>query len=213
MKMKNLVVSLLALVVSSTQAQTLEESLLPICQKIDSAYTLPTLYAESAKLELLAAKWPNEWASNYYVAYAKAKLSYQEPDVKRKDLILDQADKYFEKLKTLKGDSCEKYVLAAMLTNARLAVDGKNRWKKYGDLFSEYLNKAKAFNENNPRIYYLKGASLFYTPKMFGGGPSNSKTYFLKAKELFDKESKASPLVPYWGVPANNYFLAECEKE
>ena len=212
MKIKTLFFVLVT-ALTGVHAQTLEAALLPECQVLDTAYTLPTLYMEAAKLDLIASKWPNEWAANYYAAYAKARLSYAEPNPKKKDLILDQGDKYLEKVLTLKGDSSEKHVLAAMLANARLAVDGNNRWQKFGEIFEAHLNKAKALNENNPRIYHLKGTTVFYTPKMFGGGPKNAKEYFLKAKDLFDKESKATPLVPYWGASANAYLLSECDKD
>ena len=210
--MKNLVALLCMTLLGNVQAQSLEESLTPILQKLDTAQSLPSLYAASAQLDLLAAKFPKEWASNYYASFGKARVSFIEPNAKKKDLIIDEADKYFDKFKVLGGDSSEKYVLAALLANARMAVDGQNRWKKYGSIFDENLKKAKEFNENNPRIYYLKGISVFYTPKMFGGGKNNAKSFFEKAKALFDVESKASPLKPYWGSFANEDYIRQCNE-
>ena len=114
--------------------------------------------------------------------------------------------------KELGPENSETFVLAAMIANGRLAVDGQARWQKYGAIFSENLGKAKALNADNPRIYYLKGTSLFYTPTMFGGGKAASIKYFEQAKALFEKESKASLLVPYWGNEMNEYYIAECAK-
>ena len=42
---------------------------------------------------MIAAKWGNEWSSNYYAAYAKIIASFIVQDNKKKDLFLDEADK------------------------------------------------------------------------------------------------------------------------
>lgn len=212
MKMKKLLTLLSLALLGHTQAQTLEESLTPILQKLDTTKTLSVLYASSAQLDLLAAKYPDQWIANYFASYAKVRVSYVESNIKKKDLILDEAEKYFEKQQKLRGDSSEKYVLAAFVANGRLAVDGQNRWKTYGPIFEENLKKAKELNESNPRIYYLKGISVFYTPKMFGGGKNNAESYFEKAKGFYDKESKASSLVPHWGDVSNADFLKQCKE-
>ena len=39
-----------------------------------------------------------------------------------------------------------------------------------------------------------------------------SLPFFEQAKPLFEKESKASLLVPYWGMEMNEYHIAECNK-
>lgn len=74
-----------------------------------------------------------------------------------------------------------------MFDNARLASSPAMRLKKYGDLFNELVEKARLLQPNNPRIYYLKGNSVYYTPKMVGGG---AKTFYEKIEMLFSNESK-----------------------
>ena len=85
----------------------------------------------------------------------------------RKDQVLDEAQMYVDKTKELGADNAETYILLAMFANARLAVDGEHRWQKYGSIFSENLDKAKSLDADNPRVYYLKGTSTFYTYLIF----------------------------------------------
>jgi hypothetical protein len=98
-----------------------------------------------------------------------------------------------------------------LITSARIAVDGQNRGMQYSGIVNQSLEKAEKINPDNPRIYYLKGSSLFYQPEMYGGGKDKAKPYFEKAKDLFAKESKASIVKPYWGEKQNLDYLKQCE--
>jgi hypothetical protein len=195
----------------SLEAQTLEESLGKTLMQMDSIKGLPDLMKVSAQFDMIADKWKNEWSANYYAAYAKVIASFVVQDSKQKDLFLDEADKYFEKVKTLGKDNDETWVLAALITSGRISVDGENRGMQYGGTFNEYIAKAEKINPSNPRIYYLKGTSLFYTPEMYGGGKERAKPELEKAKELFAKESKTSILKPSWGENQNLDILKQCE--
>ena len=167
----------------------------------------------SAQFDMIASKWENEWSSNYYAAYAKVIASFIVQDNKKKDLFLDEADKYLEKIKPLDSQNGETYVLAALITSARIAVDGQNRGMQYSGILNQDLEKAEKINPDNPRIYYLKGSALFYQPEMYGGGKTIAKPYFEKAKELFAKETKTSILKPHWGEKQNLDFLKQCDEK
>lgn len=191
-------------------AQTFEETLKKNFEQLDTAKTVAQMMSASAALDLLVIKNPTEGMAYYYAAYAKAMTSYFEPVAKRKDLLLDMGDKYYAKVLELYPTSEETYILGALLANARLVVDGGSRWKEFGDLFNERIEKAKSINPNNPRIYLLKGRAVFFTPKMFGGGSKNAKPFFDIAKELFPAQNESSILIPYWGKNQNDYFLSQC---
>jgi hypothetical protein len=195
----------------SVKSQTLEESLFKAYVGCDTSKTKTEMNTAFFQFSMIAQKWNNQWIANYYAAYFKAKTSLFEADKQKKDLILDEADSYYEIAKKLNPENDELYVLAAFIANLRLGVDGATRWQKYGDIFNEDLEKAKKIRIDNPRIYYLKGISLFYTPEMFGGGKKKSKSYFEKAKELFDKENNSSVLSPYWGRNENLNYLSQSE--
>lgn len=196
-----------------SNAQTLEESLTTAMQQLDTSRTMGSMMAASANFDMIVNKWPNEYASNYYAAFSKAMTSYLvEKDMKRRDMIIDMADKYLEKVNAIDSKNQETYVLAALIANARLSVDGPNRWKKYGEIFETNLNAAKAINPNNPRIYHLKGVSVFFTPKMFGGGCKNAMEFLSKAKPLFEAETVTGVLVPHWGKNRNEYYISQCNE-
>ena len=197
----------------SLKAQTMEESLNKTLVKMDSVQNLSDMMRVSAQFDMIAAKWENEWSSNYYAAYAKIIASFIVQDNNKKDLFLDEADKYLGKIKTIDSQNDETWVLAALITNARIAVDGQNRGMQYGGIFNQYIAKAEKINPENPRIYYLKGTSLFYQPEMYGGGKEKARPYFEKAKELFGKETKTSVLKPTWGEKQNLDFLKQCNEK
>jgi hypothetical protein len=213
--MKSIIKSILLLMTLSSalnlKAQTLEENLTSAFIKLDTAKTLSEMMSISSKFDLIANQYSDQWAADYYAAYSKATISFAEPDNRKKDLLIDEAEKYFSKIKTVLPDSSEKFVLAALIINARISVDGKNRGREYGDVFDQTLKKAKAINPDNPRIYYLKGTSLFYTPKLFGGGKNKAREYFDRATPLFEKQKENSILIPYWGKKQNSSYLSQCK--
>lgn len=211
--MKKMFTSLALVVLTLTTARAqdpaMESSLNEAFTMADSAMTLPTMMSATAKFDLIANKYTDQWLAQYYAAYSKAILSYYEPDVAKKDLILDEADVYLGNINAMGVTNDHVYVLTALLANARMAVDGESRWQKYTPIFDENLKKAKEVNENNPQIYYLKATSVFYTPKMFGGGGKKAKPYFEKAQEKFGLMKEKSISVPHWGEMQTKYYLQQ----
>lgn len=205
-----------ALVYVQACAQDMNDALKKTFLAFDTTRDVSVKTAQANKLTLIAKKWKDEWAPHYYNAYAKASLSYMLPEneMDKKDAMLDEADASLDEAVTLLGKETDDiYVMKAMLAQSRMAVDGRNRWQKYGKLFDENLQKAKELNAENPRIYYLKGTSVFFTPKMFGGGAEKALEYFEKAQPLFAKESDGDMTDPYWGAEANEYFIQTCKNE
>lgn len=197
----------------SLKAQSMEESLNKTLVKMDSVQNLSDMMRVSAQFDMIAAKWENQWSSNYYAAYAKAIASFIVQDNIKKDLFLDEADKYLGRIKTIDSQNDETWVLAALIANARITVDGQNRGMQYGEIVNQCLTNAEKANPDNPRIYYLKGSSLFYTPEMYGGGKAQAKIQFEKAKELFARENKTSVLKPHWGERQNLDLLKQCDEK
>jgi hypothetical protein len=216
--MKTLIVmGAMALSVLGANAQDFKAPLAKTWVAFD---TLPMMGAGDArqqqanKLVLIAKKWDKEWITHFYVALSKTMMSYEEKDVTKHDAVLDDAEKELQDAVSLLGkNNDETYVLAAMIANSRLGVDPMNRWQKYGKIFTDDLQAAKEINPNNPRMYYLKAVSTFFTPAAFGGGKKNALPYFEKADGLFAAEKGDDVTKPYWGKRANTYFYAECKKD
>lgn len=213
--MKTIMTSFALLVLTLTTARAqdpaMEADLTAANALLDSATVPSSFMAASAKFDLIAEKYTDQWQPQYYAAYVKAIISYGMPEADqiKKDLMLDEADTYLANINALGVKNDHVYVLTALLANARMAVDGENRWQKYGPIFEDNLKKAKEINENNPHIYYLKAVSLFYTPKMFGGGPKKAKPYFEKAQTMYAQMTNKSVLVPYWGEKQNTDYLKQ----
>jgi hypothetical protein len=179
----------------------------------DSAKSLNEMYSVSNRLGLISNKYNDQWAAQYYAGYSLTVLSYIDKDDKKRDTYLDEAEKLSEKAKQLyKTESDELYILDAMIANARLAVKPSSRYKKFGDIFNSNLEKAKNIRPNNPRIYYLQGTSVFYTPKFFGGGAKNAISYFEKADTLFQPEKHEDIFKPFWGKKQNDEMLKKCKE-
>ena len=194
--------------------QQLKEDLKAGVDDLDSAKNMNDWVSASNHLVLIANKYSDDWAANYYACYSLTVLSYMEKDAKKKDGYLDNAEVYLKKaIEDYKSDYDELYVLSAMYDNARLAVQPMARYKSFGDLFNRNIEKATSLQPNNPRIYYLKGNSVYYTPKMFGGGAKNATPDFEKAASLFKNESKGDVYKPYWGEVQNQQMLDKCRKE
>ncbi|WP_118949657.1 hypothetical protein [Taibaiella helva] len=173
---------------------------------------------QSNRLGLIAKKFNTEWSASYYAALSRIMLNYDEKDAAKKDAYLDEAEDFLATATSLadkndKGQQSELYAITAMLANARLGVDPKKRWQKYGKIFESNLEKAKEYNPENPRIYFLKATSIFFTPKMFGGGKKKSLEYFEKAEGFFAKESHDDITKPFWGKEANDEFMKQAKTD
>ena len=207
-----IVLAMLSLTYSATKAQSFENTLGSSFTKFDTATAIPAMKAAASQLDMIARKNPASWAGNFYSAYAHIKISYKLTDKDQRDQYLDAADTSITKADKLLPNSEEIFILRAYSSKARIAVDPKERWKKYGDIYSDFISKAKKINPENPRIYFMDGMEPFWKPKIWGGGKNKAKPYFQKAKELFDKEDKIDILRPYWGRQANEEFLTQCDK-
>lgn len=187
----------------------MESGLLKAYNTLDSAQTMGGMMESSNQFDLIANANQGEWLPQYYAAYTKCILSYMEPDVARKDLYVDAADGFVDQMVALEVENDHMYVLKALVANARMAVDGANRWQKYGPIFEDNLKKAKELNENNPQIYYLKAVSLYFTPKFAGGGEKKALPYFEKAKEKYALMTEHVITTPYWGEKQNTEFMTK----
>jgi hypothetical protein len=175
-----------------------------------------TMFASSVnRLELIAGKWNDQWLAYYYAAYGESIYSYIEKDEKKRDAILDKADINLKQAEQLYGkESDELYVLRALIASARLSIKPGSRWKEYGEIFNLNISKAKSINPANPRIYYLQGNSLYYTPKMFGGGPDNAMPYYIEADSLYQQIKVDSlDINPSWGKTQNTEMLDKCKSD
>jgi hypothetical protein len=211
-KIAIIAIAILTCISNLSFGQIIEESLMQTFTGFDTSKTYNQKAALVPQFKLIASKWSDSWLANYYAAFSIAVLSFDEKDKKKKEPMLNEADVFFEKMKTLNPSNEEVAILGALIASARIAAN-PSAYKKYGDIRDKYLATAKTLNQNNPRIYYLEGNATYYTPRMFGGGAKNALPFYEKAFALFNTEKKYDITHPYWGTYHNIYMMSLCKEE
>jgi len=163
------------------------------------------------QFERIANAEKKEWLPLYYASESTILMAFTEQDKTKIDSYLDVAQKFIDKAFEIAASECELHVLQGMLYQARIGVDPMSRGMEYSQKASVSFEKAKTLNPENPRIYYLMGQSIYYTPEAFGGGKKNALTLFVAAKEKFDKFEPVSPISPNWGKDQNQQLLETCQ--
>lgn len=153
----------------------------------------------------------DQWLPYYYSAYAKTAILFYDKDLEddAKDLILDEVQTYLDQALKLDDDQSEIYALQALIHQMRIFKASRGRI--YSIKANEAISKGLTLDSNNPRLYYLKGLNIYYTPEPFGGGVKRAKVLFEKADSLFkQQESRDRKILPSWGGDENHSFLSKC---
>jgi hypothetical protein len=154
----------------------------------------------ASKFERAGSAAATDWLPQYYQSYALLLACFQSrEDGDVKDKYLDQAEAGLARARKLGGDESELLVLQGYIYQARLGISPMDRSGKYSRMVSEVLGQAKGLNPANPRVYLVLGNNIYFTPKMFGGGPEVAKPLFEEAKARFAAFQPSSPLAPSWG--------------
>jgi hypothetical protein len=162
------------------------------------------------RFERIAAAEPKEWLPKYYAAYSNVLLGFVAPTLSEKDQYLDKANALLKDAEGIAGKpSDEIEVLKAYQAQIHLAADPMNRWQADGEKFQGFLQSAKSINAENPRIYYLEGSSLFFTPEEYGGGKKVAKPLLEKAQQKFNAFQPASGIHPDWGKMETEWMLSQ----
>ncbi len=137
----------------------------------------------------------------YYAGLSEFRLivhSFSSGQTAEAAAILGRAKNHFENLMELRPDWAEPYALTATLLGYEIALNpslGMELGMKTMNLFGQ----AERLEPKNPRVRYLKAASLMYWPVEFGGGEANALPLFEEAVSLFEKDKPTDPLAPTWG--------------
>lgn len=191
-------------------AATYEEAMGSNIQKMYSAQTAEELTAIANQFERIGAKETDKWLPGYYSAYSYLMILFKNNSLTadQKNSYLDKAQPILDKLeKDFSGES-EVFVLQAMVYQMR--ITDPSLGYKFSTLANDALAKAEKLNNQNPRVYYLKGCNIFYTPENYGGGAANAKPLLEKAKGLFETQKPANALMPAWGSEHCSALLGQC---
>ncbi len=197
------------------KSQSVDALLTADYSAFESAKTYSQYLSVCNKFKLIAKQNPQNWLTNYYAAWSIAIVSFQESNKDNKDNMLNEADVFFKKIEPMDSTNDEVAILGGLLAQARLSVAPAARHTEYGAIANAYFDKAKKINPDNPRVYFLEGNILFYTPKLMGGGAEKALPLYKKAAELFSEDT--GPMLrdissPFWGKEVNEYMIKECKE-
>ncbi|GAB3999109.1 hypothetical protein GCM10028807_48410 [Spirosoma daeguense] len=212
MKRITLTLTLVVALFSASFAQQNAE-LTETVAKFNKAQSFDDVKSVGNDFERVSLKDKQNWLAAYYTSLVNLIAAFSEKVPAQKDALLDKADTYLTQAATLQPNNDEVEILRANIANARISVDPKNRWEKYGEIFSNSMNAAKKINPNNPRLNLLAAQSIYYTPKEYGGGKDKALPLVKKSLTQFASFKPASPEYPTWGEPRAKELLAACEKK
>jgi hypothetical protein len=199
--------------VISVFASSYKEIMIENIEKMNNSQD-PAVLAELANaFDRIAQKETSEWLPLYYTAYANVSVTFfnQQLTTEEKVKIFDKAQQKVDEALKITDKESEIFALQAMIYQLRISTDQQNAYQ-YTMKINEALGRAETLNPQNPRIPYLRGTTLFYTPSQYGGGPSVAKPLLEKAAQLFSSADTSNPLMPTWGAYHNNMVLQQCGK-
>lgn len=178
----------------------------------DSSKTVEDFTKLANNFERIGDAEKTEWLPYYYAGLALCSSGWL-PEVKDKDANSTRISGFCDKAESLaKADADKAEILAIrnMAATQQMLVDPSTRWASYGQTAGQAIEKGLKLDPNNPRLYYLRGMSLFGTPVQFGGGKEKAKPVFEKAVELY-KQQNPKDLFPRWGQKQAEDMLAQCQ--
>jgi hypothetical protein len=208
--MKSILFSFLMMTVLSSNAQSEKyvAAMTKTLAQFDSAKTTADFTTISNTFERIGDAEKTQWLPYYYAGLALSTSGWLDPKVD-KDANSTRINTFCDKAEALDKNS-EIYALRNMSATQQMLVDPQTRWATYGKTAATDLEIGMKLDSNNPRLYYLKGESIFGTPPAFGGGKDKAKPVFEKAIELF-KAEKPKPLYPNWGLQSAEAKLKLCQ--
>jgi len=101
----------------------------------------------------------------------------------------------------------ETYAVLARILGRMLSLEPE-RGAQLGPQQADLRARAERIDQNNPRIWLLRGVSAIYTPPQYGGGLDRAESWVQKAVELFEHDSPQAP-APRWGRAEAQHWLVE----
>jgi len=132
-------------------------------KKFDAVEELKDYYDVLNDFERIISQGDCDWIPYYYSSLCLINIAGQsEPE--KVDEYCDKADEYLKEADKLNPNNSEVYCLKALSASTRIRVNFEERGFRYVTLSNSLLEKAKSFNDSNPRIFYLKGMNTINLP-------------------------------------------------
>jgi len=202
---------LFASVAAIAQGDKFTQAMQKNLAKFDSVNETADYQALAASFERIGDAEKTQWLPYYYAGLALTSAGWipgldKDENAEKVKALCDKADA----LAIDNADKAEILSIRHMAATQQMMVDPQSRWMSYGKEADIDLQKAMTLNPDNPRLYYLRGMSIFGTPEQFGGGKEKAKPIFEKAVALY-KTEQLKPLYPHWGQKQAEDMLAQCQ--
>ena len=178
----------------------------------DSAKTVEDFNKLANTFERIGDAEKTQWLPYYYAGLALSTAGWM-PGLEDKDANAGRINAFLDKagaVATTNADKAEIEAVRNMSATQQMLIDPQSRWATYGKAAGDALDKGMQLDPNNPRLYYLKGMSLFGTPTQFGGGKDKAKPLFEKSVALY-KDQKPAQFGPRWGRKEAEDMIVQCQ--
>lgn len=183
---------------------------------LDSSNTADSWKDLANAFERIADAEKTQWMPYYYASFCNVMAGTLSMPMDGSfgdnsaitDPYADKAEGLLDKAEVVSKENSEIYCVRKMIHSLRMMGNAMARYMTEGPKATEALEKAKALNANNPRIYILEGQDKFYTPEQFGGSKEEAKKLFEKANGMFMVAKPGSSIEPQWGRAQVGYFLS-----
>ena len=208
--MKSLLLSLLmfGFFMASGQSEKYLDAMKKNLALFDSAKSNADYQSLANTFERIGNAEKTQWLPFYYAGLVLATEGWNDPNLD-KDANSTRINALCDKAAAIDNNS-EIFAIRNMAATQQMMIDPQTRWQTYGVQASKDIEDGLKLNPDNPRLYYLRGESIFNTPVAFGGGKEKAKPVFEKALALF-KVDKPKPLYPNWGMQRTEEQLAKCQ--
>jgi hypothetical protein len=182
---------------------------------IDSAgkESSPTIFQDAYNgFERIANANPKEWLPLYYQSFCEVMMGMRQTENIKKDEYYDKAEALINKADSLQPDNSEIYVMKSFVNSMKLSVDPQTRGQKFGMRSAMLLSKAEQLDRENPRVYFLRGQGLMYTPPQWGGGKDKAIPVLETAVQKFAAFKPSNTIVPHWGEGSAKAALEQAKK-
>lgn len=192
-----------------------EQQLQAAVARLDKATAVKDYRQLAIDFAGIAAQQKTNWLSWYYAAFCNAKTGWlYENDGDKIEPFANLAEEQIKKSLSLldtatqKKELSEVYCVFNMMNRAKVFINPMTYGRQHGPVASQYLQRARSANPENPRVLYLEGWEKYATPKMWGGDKK-------KAKELLEQallQLNAQAVTgndPHWGKQEVEGLLAK----
>jgi len=209
--MKTLIVTILMAVVCqiSSASDPYIEKMKETLQQMDRCRTLEEYQETANTFEVIAMAENDKWHPYYYCALIYGLMSMQAGEAVIKDRYAEKAEAAIDTAIGINPDESELYVLKAFVYYAMIQADPMSRGMQYMGMAEQALAKAEQLNSDNPRIWFLRGQTVYHMPAEYGGGSQAALPILEKAKEKYDNEANKDELDPNWGQDEIERLLEE----